>query len=358
MEELFNPDNLSAGRPSYSPVTEGNLLADVSAAAARFLGFCGDTAIEIESYDGSNAISDKYRIEVDGRRYFLKRRTGPASQAISRQEVNASLFLNQKGIKAPNLVPMINGDYVLDEKGSFWLLSEFCAGNYFSGRKGELKSAAAVFAKIAEICSDGNYTTGWKDSTSTSDFIGDLPGLIKEVAARSPNGSADVAVPAGAEKLVRESIDRIGDKARRIESIRKILHLDYHPMNLLMNDGRVDTVLDFEWLIDYPVTAGLGFCGYKLIRETVVQEKLCGGWYFDRGKVNARVELWLNGWHMVFPSSAYTPEDMLDGAVYRILFLIHRYLDLAFRGSNPVFLYDLPKQYRSLSEAEILYDTD
>ena len=52
------------------------------------------------------------------------------------------------------------------------------------------------------------------------------------------------------------------------------MHLDYHPLNLLMNDGEVACIVDLEHLQPYPIAVGSwALRRYKLIRQAMVNEE-------------------------------------------------------------------------------------
>jgi hypothetical protein len=128
------------------------------------------------------------------------------------------------------------------------------------------------------------------------------------------------------------------------------MHLDYHPLNLLMRDGEVVCILDLEHLKPYSVLAGLGFAGYKLIRQAMVNEQ------------TRRVEFanpslfrrWLAGWARSFPQIKFSPTELLLGARYRVLSLIHFILEAWLRRGDDRFNYDLAKQIGSLYEIEAI----
>ncbi len=132
------------------------------------------------------------------------------------------------------------------------------------------------------------------------------------------------------------------------------VHLDYHPLNLLMMDERVVCVVDLEHLKPYSVVSGLGFAAFKLIRQAMVDEELRERELRERRAVST----WLSGWGKSFPEDRYTGSELGIGARARILNLIYLILDASINKGDERFSYDLEKQIVSLYEVEVVFRQD
>jgi hypothetical protein len=124
------------------------------------------------------------------------------------------------------------------------------------------------------------------------------------------------------------------------------MHLDYHPLNLLMNDGHVACVVDLEHLKPYSVVSGLGFAAFKLIRQAMVDNELSGA---------AVLPVWLQTWQKTFPHDRFTVTELGLGARARILKLISLILDASLNRGDQRSSYDLEKQILSLYEADVIF---
>ncbi|HEY0366170.1 MAG TPA: hypothetical protein VGC73_06835, partial [Pyrinomonadaceae bacterium] len=129
------------------------------------------------------------------------------------------------------------------------------------------------------------------------------------------------------------------------------MHLDYHPLNLLMMDDRVVCIVDLEHLKPYSVVSGLGFAAFKLIRQAMVD-----GEFRERElQEPCAVATWLRGWQKSFPDDEYTATELGIGAKARILTLIRLILDASLNRNDERFSYDLEKQIVSLYEVEVVF---
>jgi hypothetical protein len=112
-----------------------------------------------------------------------------------------------------------------------------------------------------------------------------------------------------------------------------------------MDDGEVSSILDLEHLGVYPVVAGVGFAGYKLIRQAMVNTE---------SSISNLLTRWLDGWAKSFPTLQLAPAEFRLGATYRVLYLIQVILGAFLRNGDNRFLFDLDKQIRSLYEIEAI----
>jgi len=145
--------------------------------------------------------------------------------------------------------------------------------------------------------------------------------------------------------MILKSLNEV-EKHRELLNARVLpVHLDYHPLNLLMVDERVACVVDLEHLKPYSVVSGLGFAAFKLIRQMMVE-----GEFRERElRERTAVSTWLRGWRKSFPGDGYTGAELGIGAKARILKLIQIIL------GDERLSYDLEKQIVSLYEAEIIF---
>lgn len=355
-DSLFNPDNLSVGSPAFSQLTDEACVAEIAACLHDYDGIEKDAPLEIALYGVGNPRSSKYRVTVGGRVYFMKSRWDGAALETLRHEAISSDFLRKHGItEVPSVIPPSNGDSILYRHDKYWMLQEFRAGGYFSGDGSELDSAALLFARIAKACTDEAIVVACRGRIVHSDFVDDLPALLSEVLGRGDDDPRTAPLVAANVDMILEAARSYGRQIHSREPSRGIMHTDFHPLNILVRQGRVDTVMDLEGLGEIPLVAGLGYCGYKLIRELLVNRKRHGRWPVDPGEVDDLTARWLAGWQSEFPQSDVTKTTLLAGAGYRILFHIHRILHLVCRRNDESFLYDLPKQIRSLTEIRFVF---
>jgi Ser/Thr protein kinase RdoA (MazF antagonist) len=304
---LFEPNNLSRRSPEFTPIAQ------------------------ISAFVGANVSANNFKIETPWAKYFLKSREQSAIEKM-RAEAELTFALSELGQKVPRIIRLPGGELVSPVAGKCWVLYEFQEGDYFSGKGRELQAAAEAFGEL----------------TRAAESL--FPHAVSE----------DVAPVGLMELLDRSSIDgnhrtKILASLSEVEKHRELLnsrvlplHLDYHPLNLLMIDERVACIVDLEHLKPYSVVSGLGFAAFKLIRQAMVDEE------FRERELRERraVATWLSGWQKSFPADRYTTNELRIGAKARILKLIHLIL------GDERLRYDLEKQITSLYEVEVIFNTD
>jgi Ser/Thr protein kinase RdoA (MazF antagonist) len=140
------------------------------------------------------------------------------------------------------------------------------------------------------------------------------------------------------------------NKRQEIEVQWGLTHTDYHPLNLLMKNEKVVCVLDFEDLQRYPLIAALGFGGYKLIRQMMVDPAIR-----ERDRLQPTLlRRWLRGWEKSFPDVSLKAETLNLSTKYRVLSLIHTIFYTYLRLNDDSFNYDLAKQIGSLYEIDTI----
>ena len=304
--KLFEPNNLSRRSPEFTPVAQ------------------------ISAFVGANVSANNFKIETPAAKYFLKSRERSEIEKM-RAVAELTFALSELGQKVPRII-RVQGELVSSVAGKCWVLYEFQEGDYFAGRGRELQAAAEAFGE-----------------------------LTRAAEPLLPDALADDAVPSGLMELVERSAIDISHRTKILESLSEVekhremlnsrvlpMHLDYHPLNLLMIDERVSCIVDPEHLKPYSVVSGLGFAAFKLIRQAMVDEEFRERELRERGAVAT----WLSGWGKSFPEDRYVVSELRVGAKARILKLIQLIL------GDERLSYDLEKQITSLYEVEVVFDAD
>jgi Ser/Thr protein kinase RdoA (MazF antagonist) len=302
---LFEPNNLSRRSPEFTP------LAQISA------------------FVGANVSANNFKIETTEGKYFLKSREQSAIEK-TRAEAELTFALSELGQKVPRIIHSPDGALVSSVAGQCWVLYEFQEGDYFSGKGDELEAAGEVF---------GELTRAAQSLFSNAVVEDAAPSGLRELVERS-------SIDAEHRAKIMHSLSEVEKHGELLNGRVLPMHLDYHPLNLLMIDERVACVVDLEHLKPYSVVSGLGFAAFKLIRQAMVDE------VFRERELRERraVATWLSGWRKSFPDDRYTGAELGIGAMARILKLIQVIL------GDKRLSYDLEKQITSLYEVEVVFN--
>lgn len=342
--QLFQPNNLSVLKPEFTPISNSLLIAEVAAILKEHYRL-SSSQLRVSQPAGVNVSGQNLVVDAGVDRYFLKRRNVIDGHRLF-EEAKLAFDLGAMGLKVPRVIQTSDGKYL--HAGSEWccVVYSFEEGSYFSGRGRELDSAAEAYGLLTRATrklfnEDAELTSG-------DHFLEELEPLLGEAMQSSRAGLAKL-ISENCETVLNQLQD-VTTKKTEIDARVLPLHLDYHPLNLLMRDGELSCILDFEHLKVYPVVAGVGFAGYKLIRQALVHEDI----HADESANPTLVTRWLDGWRQTFPDLLISPEEFGIGAAYRVLFLIHLILDAFLKHGDERHLYDLEKQITSLYEIEAI----
>ena len=317
--KLFQPNNLSRRRPEFDPIQDETI--------GSFLGerYALPPLTSVSVYRGANVSSQNFKLEAASQSWFLKAREAELAGRM-RNEAQLTFALSELGQRVPRIVRSRDDELVTVSDDRSWVLYEFQEGDYFTGQDGEMQAAAETFAELSLAAKP----------LFSSDAVAEdpLPHGLDELLDRAPLSVSHRAMVLNQLHLVREVLTHPVTP----------MHLDYHPLNLLMKDGRVACVVDLEHLKPYPVVAGLGFAAFKLIRQAMVNYESDGA-----------ATVWLRAWQERFPEDRFSVTELGLGARSRILKLIYLILDASLNRGDNRSNYDLEKQIISLYEADVIF---
>lgn len=345
--ELFQPNNLSLLKPEFTTVNDPGLQTEVSAVLSQSYALSTGGALRLKRAVGANIVSQNFLLEIGTERYFLKMRSAKDQNCLLK-EAKLAVALAEMGQRVPRVIFTEEGNCLHIGKRSCVVMYSFEEGHYFTGQGAELDSAAEAFGALTRAAQKLFGEAACKREVGGDWFLEELGPLIEDAAA---NSEPAIARPSREHRnAVLDHVKEIRTRRTEIESCALPMHLDYHPLNLLMKNGEVSCILDFEHLRSYPVIAGLGFAGYKLVRQAMVDKDIRAE-EFSRPSLLYR---WLEGWRKSFQDLGFSPKELGTGARYHVLFLIHFILNAWLKRGDARFNYDLEKQLGSLYEIEAI----
>ena len=340
--KLFEPNNLSQRRAEFLPVNDQALTHEVHFLLENYYALPSLSNIKISAFAGANISAQNFKIETTASKYFLKSRDQTMKPKM-RSEAELTAALQALGQRVPSIVRSRHDHLVSLYPKKCWVLYEFQDGDYFSGRGNELQAAADAFVELSRAATSLFLTSRTQ--------VDALPGDLRNLLDRAATHPALAALCNIHRPTILESLCQIEERQQLLNSRRLPLHLDYHPLNLLMNSGDVACIVDLEHLKPYSAISGLGFAAYKLIRQAMIDDE------FRVAETNAptAVSTWLESWQKAFPEDRFTQIELGVGARARILKLIELILDAAINQNDDRFNYDLEKQIVSLYEADVIF---
>jgi Ser/Thr protein kinase RdoA (MazF antagonist) len=344
--ELFKADNLSKKEISYD--TECQNFDEVYALLDKFYGIDPKSVLEVKKIHNDGRFSSNWFIRCEDQSYVLKSRFG---QAFSIEkiidEIRMLKFLREKNFPVCEVIQTSEGRDLFESEDKTWILFEKLEGKFFNRSISELKSSASHFAKLSFLLNQENESAKLKSEYSLSE----LQSFLLEY---SDIKSSDLKISALLEsnkELLEKTVEELMEHEDGLLSHSIILHLDYHPLNLLFTDGEVSGVMDYNDIVEYSACSGLGFCAYKMIREYLVEKN-----HEDMPALaKEAVSVWKKAWSDFHPSSSAYIHKIALGAKHRVLRHIHFILNKWLVEKDPKFNYDLEKQIKSLGEIDFIF---
>lgn len=330
--KLFQPNNLSKRTPEFTPLHDQTVIAQIASLLAEHYAL--SPLVSVSVFSGANVSSQNFKLEAAARHWFLKSREAKLTEKML-SEAQLTFALSELGQRVPRIVRSGAGELVTVSDERCWVLYEFQQGDYFTGRGAEMQAAAETFAELS-LAARQLFSSG---------------GIVEDPFPRGLDELLDRARTSEIGTLCATHSAMILNQLRLVEAQLLThpsapMHLDYHPLNLLMNDGRVACVVDLEHLKPYSVVSGLGFAAFKLIRQAMVDNKLGGA---------DMVPVWLRAWEKTFSDDRFSVTELGLGARARILKLIYLILDATLNRGDQRSNYDLEKQIISLYEADVIF---
>jgi aminoglycoside phosphotransferase (APT) family kinase protein len=250
-----------------------------------FLPLQGDP----EQSDALGINSKNFRLNTARGFFVLKRWSDQVSLLEIRNTLSIMDWLASQQLPVPAPFALEQGSFVLEVVSGRWSLFPFVEGAYFSGADDELQSAAKVTGRLMET-------------------------LFQLPAACLPaKGPAQMTMEDGAILARMKSVHRtwdalLGDDLAALLAVSwpllisewehlcntklpnsriQAAHFDLHPHNLLVAEGRVAAVLDFEACKVMPVGFALGFAAIKQCRQAMslitlpINPRFVGSLYAD-----------------------------------------------------------------------------
>ena len=300
--------------------------------------------------------SSNFRLQTAQGAWLLKK-LSPRPDELSIKRVQAALNnkLAAAGLPLPGFLPNARQqNLVVEQDDSAWCLMPFVDGRYFAGEPGELQAAGQVirdlFLRLREYGAD-------------YDALGEIlpPGepeleLFEQVGQRDASWSKcldqDMATQLadcwpGLERDLRQIVDRFPSLAE----ISGACHIDLHPHNLLLQDGHVVAILDFESLLLAPVDVMVLFGLFKLGRQAMVAQA-AGNPAPIRDILSSIVDDLRAQGILGAVERGRIPLAIKAEIIRRIMIILR----LSVLEDNDRWNHVLPVQLTALTEAEVLFE--
>lgn len=278
---LFSPDSFSKESHVLQALTAENQAIVAGVVEEHFRERIGK--LETVHRVGGLAMEETDRVEGNGNNFilrsqagsfFLKRVLNKAAVRSLPRQLDLMAWLHRRGLPVPCPLPTDSGHHSLHDGRTRWCLMPLLPGTHFRGTPEELEQAGHMVGSLFHQLSEApeglrighrrDYFLGLEDKRFSAMVIA-RP--YWEQFFPAEECEALESSWAKVEEIYREVKDREPDY-RELPS--QFSHFDLHPHNVLVQNGLVTGILDFDAVGMMPAGIAQGFALQKLSRQAVV----------------------------------------------------------------------------------------
>lgn len=356
LNDLFLPDLFSSPGPKWYEA-HGEKTVDVAHMLNTYYSVAGD---EVSSIQQSNAIelnSNNYLVHTSDRKLVVKRWPMVSTQDSADLETQAQLanWLVEQSISLPYIHQSKQANkYVIEYQECYWCVMNYKDGNYFSGAGNELQVAGGQLCDLFSALGRAPHSLQiTKSIQSLSNKTTDVVNRLEQERSEWENifGESYANILNESWPDIKSDLNKLLAEQSNLKSQIGLCHIDLHPHNVLVIDGKTATILDYHSLMTAPREITIAFNLFKLARQAIVEK---GGDYSDE-HVRAQIDLVICKLieHGVFDSQL---RDQLSSyakmEIMRRLLLI---IEFNINEKNQDWNHILPVQILALKEADLVF---
>jgi hypothetical protein len=352
MKAAFAPDLFSGSRPVWKQVSPslGEIVRGMDEfLPADYLSFCQPP----EQIGGLEINSNNIRLtSTSGCQIVLKRYSDAVNISELHKTLDLMAWLADEGLPVPKPLPFSNGNTSISHAGRQWVLFPFVEGEYFSGSQEELDAVAETVGVLsfklsaapASLRTTRECHHFTKQDIEAIEFVESNRDLWVKIFGFEIAELLGIHWENSWEEWsrIRKNPLDAGPKA--------MAHLDLHPFNILVKDGKIVALLDFDSCKMMPIDYALAFGALKQCRQAVAR---CGdpemASFFGSRYVEVLVAANPQAYRLANSSC-----DLALAEVFRRIALIFR---LNIESSETRWNMVLPVQLAHIAECKALFQS-
>lgn len=295
--------------------------------------------IQLEEIFGSNINSGNYRIGS----FYIKTIKHDHDKAYVLDFPKIAKSLSQAEIPTSSFIPSDSGNEIVDHysnryKTNFYIyVQEYIHSSFFSGTAQEMKEAMSALRKLNRA----EYNI--KNSKIQSPYLQWNPSNILNNVKKILDNKNELDE---FDQFAMSKLNTIEKSLKNLEGTinelsipsETISHYDFHPHNLLFNNGKLSSVIDLESFVKIQPELSTAFALFKLGRKCLSKEFMTADEFKKMAKENQF------GLNKLLP---YAKVELIR----RTLFI----LDLHYLQDNKLWDSDICKQIIGIDEVEVLF---
>ncbi len=346
---LFQPDIFSKAGPVYAQTSVERRHSIVSVFHDHYFPIAPKTTF-ISCIGGNEINSMNFKIDIGTESYIIKRMPETASQRLA-SIAELHRMLCEKKIPVPQVVQGRNGEACVCDGTDCWLLMKYVEGQFFDG-----STLMQVF-KVAECFNElsaalRTLPPSLAPQGQIDIHQGDEGDLWNEFKTGKSNWDtvfgSDISAALTAEfsRLEAAVSDNGFLEHDPIFSEMVLIHMDWHPHNILVDRNDAIHVLDVDSINMMNPSIAAAFGAYKILRQFVV---------VNRNEPVVAAE-GIRRYCERLESFNMTKDDFFHFSAVEILRRIFIIMRLTYRNNNLDWNFVLPMHLAALEETKNIFD--
>jgi Ser/Thr protein kinase RdoA (MazF antagonist) len=355
--QLFQPDNFSQSEIRYKEIETPDFILQLLP-----FYFAELKILKIFQLDRSEISSENYKIilKSDNEEKAILLRKHKLLKESSQIELYLGLIceLEKLGVRVSHIIPTLKGEHALKFEGGFYTAFEFIGANYFLTEKDALAEVARVIAKmhiafdsldggiVSKISAESKKAEVYYNiitNCSKDDYL-----EIKNLISRKESLDEIDEYVLGTMPKIMEIMDEVEKNRESImQQPKKVIHSDLHPHNILMQDGKVKAIIDFDQVRISEQGRDIAMAIYRFGRQFFINEP--GKASREAGSIK---DLFISEYIKIRPLSAdeirLLPLLIKDEFLIKLLFVLR----WVYLENKMTWAKDLPKFIVSFKEIE------
>tara|TARA_B100000900_G_scaffold395210_1_gene393370 strand:+ start:4360 stop:5412 length:1053 start_codon:yes stop_codon:yes gene_type:complete len=300
---LFDLDIFSQSIPKWNkaPVSLVNKLCPVLEQLTPSIKI---NNIDIEYSGASEINSANYRVSNFENKFVVKKWPKGKDVKNIQSIEKVTYFLKESDIPVADIIPFRDGEKIMKSKSNFWTCSNFIPGEFYSGKKDQLRQVSILTAKT--VTSLNNLSIR---SYSTNQIMYEIEDIYMVFKRFSMIRSQwDLFLGDKTYNLLDTNWDNLFKKCNLFKRSKinggpvSLSHYDMHPHNLLFQENNPSCLLDLESIVKIPIGFSVAYSALKQCRQYVAFNRdSCppshvGKTYLDTLKSHLRIkksEVWI-----------------------------------------------------------------
>ena len=267
---LFELDIFSQSIPKWNKAPM-SLVNELSPILEQLTPSIKDNKINIEYSGALELNSTNYRVSTFENKFVLKKWSKEKDFKNIQSIEKLTYYLKERNIPVADILPFKDGETIMKGKSNFWTYSNFKSGEFYSGKKDQLKQVSILTAKTAT--SLHNIPDRIYPVKEIKYEMGDIFMVFKRFS--EIRNQWNFLFGSKTFNFLDTHWDNLIKQCNVFKSLKincgpaSLSHYDMHPHNLLFQENSPSCLLDLESIVKIPIGFSVAYSALKQCRQYI-----------------------------------------------------------------------------------------